>query len=537
MSQVIYNNTEIFPVPFVTHAVQPFFRGDGRRLGYLERYTLQGLLTGCRMDVVTGYLSTVLNVFSKDFGTLQFIDTNFTGVVSGIKINSVNVENSSLIGVVGYTVELDAYPENFYESNGIVEKKNEWQTTLSQNGELATSHNIFAKGKNTAPSYDNALDNARNFALLYTGLPQPSLFPFFISGFSGKLDSRVENINRLDGSIQINETYVASTGLPVVKTLSFNVDSGTDGIISVGVRGGFRAGKGVSFDNARQAYSGFDSFAEASGVYQSYRGVTGLMILPLSSGIIEDQATNNLEFDILFNDFPTVRYRHIFTTQVVSGTDNIITASVNGRIEGLGRQNIRYDNAYNFFTGLNILSEIQQAFTDYVGVGFPYPLNPFPTDSGNTLDRFNGVIDYNVTLNNKTPVIQCSGIKFFDVTYNKQYAMRQVSPVSIPNSVSGLDTLDLDWNTRGTIEVQGSVTMDKPFTSIDATGAVRQFINGKFRREILASGNKTKLRLEVVNLNQSVNIDTCSFTVTYTFDEPLANDPTTSYILITGLQI
>lgn len=535
MAHVIYNNQEVFPVPFVTHSLQPLFRGDGRRIGYADKYVLNGQVTGCCFSGVTGNLATILDIFSTDFKDLQFTDINFTGIASGAKVESINVDSSTQVGVVNYTVEMLAYPQQYFETQGVLEKKNEWSTQLNQNGELTTVHTIFAKGINTAPSYDNALDNAKNFVLTQTGLTIPVLFPFFISGFSGKLDTRSEVINRLDGSYTITENYIASTGLPSVINYSLNIESGNDGIISIGVNGSFKVGGGVTFDIARQSYSGFNSYALASGAYVNYRGITGLLPIPASSGIVEDYSSHSLNFDISYNDFPTTRYRHIFNTQVVSGTDSILTANVNGRIEGLGRQNVRYDNAYNFFTGLNILAEVQQAFTDYVGVGYPYPLNIYPLSSGNTLDRFNGVIEYNLGFNNKAPVIQCSGIKFFDVSYNKQYAMPQISPISIPNSISGLDTVFLDYLSRGTIEANGTVTVDKPLTSMEATGAVRQFINGKFRREILASGSKTKLRLENVSLNQNINTDTCSFSVSYSFDEPACVNTAIDFCFITGL--
>jgi hypothetical protein len=537
MAHVIYNNIEIFPVPFVTHDVTPLSYGDGRRIGYADKYTIHGLITGINFSQNTGVLNNIYDIFSKDFQTLIFADVGYTGVVSGAKINNISVENSTEVGIFGYTVELLAYPESFFETVGILDKKNEWSVNQSQDGKLTTTHTIFARGVNTAPLYDNAFENAKNFVLTQTGLTIPSLFPFFISGFSGTLDSRAENINRLNGEYTITETYIATTGLPVEKSYTIDITSGNDGIISVDVKGSFKGGKAVSFDTVRQTYSGFDLYSEASGAYVNYRGTTGLVTLPLSSGVTEDFNTNELQFSVTFNDWPTVYYRHIFNTQVTSGIDSVVTASINGRIEGLGRQNVRYDNAYNFYTGLNVIGTIQQAFTDYVGVGYPYPLIVFPISSGNRIDRFVGVIEYNASFNNKTPVLQCTGIKFFEATYNKQYGMRQIAPISIPNSVSGLDAVDLDWNTRSNIEVNGNVVMDKAYTSLDATGAVRQFINGKFRREILSSGSKTKIKLENVSLNQNVNLDSCSFNVNYTFDEPLPIDPNSSYTLITGLTI
>lgn len=538
MSQVIYNNTEIFPVPLVTHSVQPVFRGDGRKLAYLDRYTLQGVVTGCQFSTVTGSVANIINIFSKDFANLEFRDTNFTGIASGVKITSLNFDNSSLVGYVPYTVELDSYPANFFESQGIIEKKNEYSIQQSEKGEFTLNHTIYAKGANTSSQYNNALTNAKNFVLLHTGLSLPSLFPFFITGFSGAtLDSRSENINRLEGTYEITEQYVASSGLNVTKDYTINLESGTDGIITTSINGFFRAGKGADFNTARQAYSGFDSFSVCSGVYNHYRGITGLVQSPfLSSGVTEDYGTNTLNFTISFNDWPTVTYRHIPSVQVASGLDGIVTVAINSRIEGLGKLAQRYNNAYQFFTGLNIFNVANQAFKDYVGVGYPYPLNSSPLDSGVTDDRFAGNVEYNATFSNKSKALDCSGIKFFDVQYSKNYAMAQIAPIPIINSISGLDTLFLDYLSRGTISVQGDIVVEKGLTSIDATGAIRQFINGKFRREILSSGNKSKIRLESINLNQNINLDSASFNVVYSFDEPACvNVVSNNFIFVTGL--
>lgn len=542
MSQIFYNGVDAFspqPSPIVTRGLTPLFRGDGRRLGYLDKYTLVGSVTGCTMEKISGAMASILSTFSRDFHTMQFVDTNFTGQISGIRIDAINFEQTNQVGIQPYTIEITSYPESFFESNGILEKRNEWSMQQTEKGELTLNHTIFARGFNTSTQYNNALTNAKNFVLQYTGLPLPALFPFFISGFSGAtIDTRTENINRLEGTYTITEGYVANTGSNVVKDYTINLESGTDGIITTSINGSFRAGKGVDFDVARQAYSGFNSFRECSGVYTHYRSITGLVENPfLSSGVTEDYTSNTLNFDISFNDWPQVKYRHVPTVQVSSGIDGIITIGVNGRIEGLGKLQQRYDNAYQFWTGLNIFNVANQAYNDYVGINYLYSLSQYPIESGTTDNRFIGTIEYNNTFTNKSKALDCTGIKIFDVQISKTYAMPQIAPVSIPKSFSGLDTVFLDYLSRGTIEAQGSVFVDKNLSSIDATGVVRQYINGKFRREILASGSKTKIRLENINLNQNINTDSCTFSVVYSFDEPACVNTSSSFLFITGLQI
>jgi hypothetical protein len=117
---------------------------------------------------------------------------------------------------------------------------------------------------------------------------------------------------------------------------------------------------------------------------------------------------------------------------------------------------------------------------------------------------------------------------------SKQMALRAMAPISIPHSVYGLDIADLGYKSRASISVQGNVTSKKPFNSIDATGVIAQYINNKFASQILASGNKTNIRLDSVNIAQNVMEDSASFTVQYSFDEPLAYS---NYNFLTGLFI
>jgi len=349
------------------------------------------------------------------------------------------------------------------------------------------------------------------------------------------LDSRVESINRLEGEYGITENYIGRTGSAVSQELTVDLQSGTDGIISVSVQGSFTAGKAESIVLARQAYTAFNPYVTATGVYDHYRGVTGLRSTPLSSGITEDYTNNSLSFNIEFNDWPQVSYRHVYDVSITSGDNGIITASINGDIQGIGKLPLKYDRAYQFFTGLNIYSLVNPQYLEFVGPGYPYTLRTIPNDSGVSNDRFAGTIGYTASFDNKTLPLNCSGIKVFDVQISKQCATRIVSPVSIPNSISGLDSVDLLYNSRATIAVGGTIVVEKPYNTINATGFIAQYVNNKFANQFLASGSKTKLRLDSVNIDQDINENSATFNVQYSFDEPLSYSPSTSYTLITGL--
>jgi hypothetical protein len=540
MSKIFYNGFEILEnqaTPFVSRVPAPIFRGDSKRLGVAENYTLNGLITGCFFTDVTGSMSTLSNIFSKDFGTFIIDDQNgFLITKSGTKVLSIDFPVGNEVGLQEYVVNLQSYPESFFENAGIIEKRNDWSISNDTLNNLKITHSIFAKGKNTSPSYDNALANAKNFVLTLTGFNPPPLFPIFISGISGSLDSRTENINRLDGSYQITENYIGSSGSGITEDFNIQLESGTDGIIFVSVQGNLKAGNSSNFNILRQRYSGINPYFLATGVYNHYRGITGLRELPLSSGVTESYVNNTLDFNVEFNDWPDVLYKHDYTVQLSSGNDGIITASINGDIEGLGKLPQKYDRAYNFYTGLDIFSLVNPEYLLYVGTGYPYTLRNIPITSGTSTNRFAGQISYNATFDNRTLPLNCSGIKIFDVTINKQLPIRAISPLSIPHSIQGLDTVDLNYKSRGTINAQGNITVEKPYTTINATGFIAQYINNKFISQFLITG-KTNLRLDKINLSQDINNNGASFDIQWSFDEALSYNAPSNYIFITGLTI
>lgn len=540
MSLIYYNNFPILsghPTPFIGVDLAPLFRGDGRRIGTNRNFTLDGQITGCNFNAILSGVNLLNGVFSKDFGTLRIDDQNgFLANFSGVKVNEVTYPTSTMVGIQDYQVKLTCYPENFFESNGIIEKKNEWRISQEDDGNLTISHDISAKGTNTAPSFDNAFLNAKNFVLQYTGFTPPSLFPYFITGISGILDNRRESINRIDGTYGITESYIGRTGDSISSNLSVSLESGTDGIITVSLDGQFKIGKASGdFSALRQKYLAFDAFSIASGVYFNYKGATGLVSSPIGSGIIENYGENAISFTREYNDWPFTNYKHVYEVQNTSGVNGIITTIINGNIQGLGRQVARYNNAYAFYTGLNIFSLANNDYLNYVGSSYPYPLVQYPISSGVVHDRFGGLIQYNLAFDNRSFPVTGVGLKNFMVVLDKKHAMRVVAPVVIPNSTQGLDSLDLLYNTRASITVNGTVFVDKPLTVIDATGFISQYINNDFMSGVLGINAKTKIRLDSASITKSIDKETAQFSIVYSFNQAAPINTAQSYTLINSL--
>ncbi len=291
MSRITYNSIDIIsgqPTPYVSRVDQPYTDGTSQKIGQTEIYVLAGQITGCSFWDATGAMELVTSAFASDFHTLKLLDDDgYTVEISGVKVNSVQFPQSIQVGVVDYSVELESRPPSYFKNIGILEKKNDWSVSQDEEGNFSINRSIYAKGINTAPEFNNALENAKNFVLTLTGFNPPPLFPFFITGFSGSLDTRTEQINRLEGTYSINESYISSTG-KVTQMITTTLDSGNDGVLSVVVNGELKLGKAEDFTLLRSAYSGIAVYDLATGVYDAYRGTSGLMVIPLSSGVDEN---------------------------------------------------------------------------------------------------------------------------------------------------------------------------------------------------------------------------------------------------------
>ncbi len=190
---------------------------------------------------------------------------------------------------------------------------------------------------------------------------------------------------------------------------------------------------------------------------------------------------------------------------------------------------------------MNLFNLANDEFLSYVGAGYLHALNPYPVSSGTTIDRFEGKVGYSSSWTDKDLAITGSGVKTSNVNYNKTFPMRVVLPVSIINSQSGLDNADMMYNSRGHITVAGDVSVDKPKTSIDATGYAGNYVNTTFLSGILCTSlcgtPKSRVRLDSANITQSPLKDSCSFSAEYSFDEPIPINPSVDYCQIINLRL
>ena len=516
-AKIYYNGIDLCsgqPTPLLTRSNNPRRFDDDRRFAATEAYSLVGQLTGCAFYDITGAQAQLERNLFKPIGDLRFSDTSgYEFILSGVRIDGITYDQSPMVGILNYTIGVTHYPQNYFETVGILDKTNEWDVDVDEKNNAVFTHNITAKGVNTGPNYDNAFANAKNFVLTQTGFLPFARFPYFSMSFtSGSLDTRSESINRLDGTYGITETFLASTGSKVKKEYSVDISSGTDGIITISVGGTFSIGKSEPFQPLRDEYALFSAYNEASGAYLAYRGVTGLLPRYLSSGITESQETNSLQFNIAFNDWPTTNYKHDYTVTCASGADAVVSTSINGTIQGLGKRAVRYQNALNFFNTLDPYAFIQSTYTGFVGGTLP-GLWIYPNESGRSNNEFDGIIEYNMSFNDKRPVLECSGIRSFDVSISTTYPIAALQSDIVPYGSGNPYVQDLDYATQGKISVQGEIVC---LSGYDPVAIGKQYVNGKFMGDFLIS--KSNIVLESARFAKNDKKNSCSLTVAYVYD-------------------
>jgi hypothetical protein len=202
MAIVKYNNQAINPPPFVSRQFEPV--NYGNRWGFTQSVDLNGWITG---DITgTGVLYSILDIFKQNFKELLVSGENHEYLsIPCCHVEEVSLQSNAynLIGFGGipYSVKIKA----FDIPSGVLDVSNEYSFLENTDNTITVSHKIAAKG---VRNNSLAIENAIEFVKMFTGKnPYSSCLPVFVGVGSGIMLSITENIDRLAGSVSINETY------------------------------------------------------------------------------------------------------------------------------------------------------------------------------------------------------------------------------------------------------------------------------------------------------------------------------------------
>ena len=307
-TSITYDNfTFKEPIPFVSKNEEIINYGD--RWGQITKISLQGQLTGvCPNDfnqLISGQ-NNLISGFSRDFKPFTISENGKTIFTSDTcTIRSINFDQSKYVKMLNYTIELDCYERDlFTQSFGVLDPVNEYTFTENEDQSLTINHNISAKGINT--STFSAMDNARNYVYALTGY-NPSIIPINInnSNYTPLLRSYTENINRLNGTYGIQESYVVDISNNAYinpqyftrYTTTINKSINTD-FDSISLQGSIQGAKRTPFSGIRYYASGLNLFNICANDFGSS---TQLNNIPISLSFDENQAANTINFNATYD--------------------------------------------------------------------------------------------------------------------------------------------------------------------------------------------------------------------------------------------
>jgi len=362
--QITYDNfTFKDPIPLVSKNQEIINYGD--RWGQITKITLQGQLTGMGgcpdnfASLISGQ-NNLISGFSRDFKKLSIIEDNKTLFeADACIIRNINFEESKYVKMLGYTIELDCYERDLFSGvYGVLDPVNEYTFTENEDQSVAISHNVSARGINT--STNSAIENARNYVYSLTGY-DPNVLPINInnSNYTPLLRSYVENINRLNGTYNIQENYIVDISNdpyinPVYLTrytnsISRSINTDFD---TVSIQGSVQGAKRAAFTGVRYYTSGLNF----SGICKAAFGAE-INPIPLSLSFNENQAANSINFNASFdNNIITSDYGDVYFDYNVDISKDEITSltsvSISGPIITRGNLKRKYEKVLEFLQNI-----------------------------------------------------------------------------------------------------------------------------------------------------------------------------------------
>lgn len=550
MTNIFYNNVNPFsgisPTPLVSQ--KNIFIKYGEQWGEVTKVTLYGnIYSKCvsgNFSLVTdtsnqtfqtsdgafGILlsgqQSLIKSFSQDFQSLQIVQDGQVIVDKPLAIiRNIVFPDSPYSYYVPFQIELDCYESGFFSGLfGVLEPKNEFSFTQNKDQSITIEHSMSCRGFNTDSNNSNALQNAVQYIQSISGF-RNQILPYFINfgsgdygtGIAPSLIAQKENINRVQGSYSLEETYIVdpffSSG---VLRYATTYDSGiSDGISTVKVNGSLKTSRNYPIDFIRSRYSAFDSFSAAVDAYSgATNGLLDLNPFYLSSGISEDSFGGVINFNLSFNNDQTPNPFLDYT--VTFNRDNITdvtSAAFQGTIKGRGDLKSRYDKVLAFSSGVNVFN---LTLGEYYNNGYQYILNPLYLSYSNTRNPYAGEITLAATYDDKT--LPVSGFANLQYSYNFTPSIEQFSAIPILDGLGRYVVTDLGFTNRATFIMEGKAVIAPNLSQSTGILLLTNFVNGQI--STLISG-KSRIALESQNIsfgNQGIGKD-LTFSVSYSYED------------------
>ena len=485
MIKVIYNGIDpIFPYPTPLIAVDNEHVYYGEKWAQKDALTLNGQITGCSFEAILSGYNQIKSRFAKCYQ--PFTVWQISGATSGkiyqadvVSLLNFNISPQRWIGALDYSIELECYPSGYFSGvYGILNPNEEWNLEESDDYRGNITHTISCLGLNTSNGNNNALENAKNWALAKRGTSS-FITPAFIGNVNSSnlcLLQSAENINRFDGTYSLTDTYTTDltrTGYGILR-YSTVIESGNS-LINVSLNGSVE-GCGQNITGARQVFSSLDKYGAALLNYQRSFGGSDLNPIPLSYNIEEDSSETVINFSYQFDNDSSPETYFDYTVSAFSGDS--VGVSIEGDIISRGGSIKEKLEKSLAFTGANLFGLSQSFYNSFYPQSTLAPLNNKPLVSGRVIDQVNGTIKLNAEFGNSKII---NGLDSINYTISFSPALQKLDFKPRVTAQNGLySVVNLNYATRASLNINGEAVVSDSTTSDNGLVAVRGFIQSKF---------------------------------------------------------
>ena len=474
MSVVItYDGTELkYPA---TVSVSSEYIDYGSRWGAVQKVSIQGnvVLDSCSNDLdskysqLVGIQNSLFGLFQNDFKTLSVDDLD----IDNCKLDSIDFQESNYYGAIGFTVSLTSYSGNYFNTANVTEPINLVTYSEQKNNSIQITHRVSARGINTATSgASNALQNARAYVNARVGystsLPQLSQVTNRQTyNLTNAIKPRhiVETIDRMNGSVSVEKTYVIKSGQTGDSTMFYTIDSSYDDEkgLSVGtIKGTVTGSIGQSIGGVRADFAKFSPFEKLNTYFQAM-GHGALLNQPENVSVNENSRENTIEFSYTYNSIADVFkvFEKTFSMQYDYTTDKV-SVNFSGKVEFRGSQAQKRYAAQTFtFTAQQAAQLCSSFYAENAKFaptifGENPQINPTPLTFEIKRDLINGVVTIAANCDNRI-IPPDPNFNTFDYTLSVNASLG--SHCSLQQFLDGgTSILNYKMKTRGEVSINGT---------------------------------------------------------------------------------
>ncbi len=534
MITISYNGfNDIFsglaPAPLISKTTENI--SYGTKWGQVENLTLNGNLTGRCLDY-TGAIflhQRLVQRFNKDFQPFVVKEDNniiYSGEITSVQ--QINFPENKFVNLVPFSIDLKCYSSHSFSGTfGILEPKDEFNFSESEDNTVEIRHSISARGFNTSLGNSDAFENARSFVAARTGWTD-QITPHFInyvSTIEPVLINIEETPDRFNGTYSVEETYTSDKTSAAVGLMRYSIQSASGllgGAVTVGLEGQIIGGLNYDISDIRSRFNATDFYALASTSYANNynESSSDLNSTELTKRITENLLNNTISFSFSYDNDPSSNPFLDYTTKF---DEDLITynvqSTIEGSVRGRGDRSVRWENVQNYYNQIKN-SLFGRLSDDYSDQNFKYSLNPNIVSKTETFDPFAAVISFSYVYDS-SPIVN-SSLEFLKYTVNVQPGINIYSEAPLLNRQEYY-IQDLEYKRRSIVTIQGSAKIKNNVGVTAGIQVIKDQVNALISRYTSGGGGISNAHrtLDEQNFVQGTDSQNrfVTFSVTFSSDD------------------